>query len=163
MRLAPLFATPIRDSQSRASGRWTASSLPRWARRACRRSLLSVFGFVSVLMAVTALAGSILYAVMRRKRDIGLRLALGASVPEMLRSIVGENVVLALAGIAAGVGGALFFREALRPFLFGVTPTDTLTYVAAGVLLFCVAAAASLVAAMPVLRIDPADTLRYDD
>jgi putative ABC transport system permease protein len=124
--------------------------------------LLSTFGFVSVLMAVTALAGSILYAVMRRKRDIGLRLALGASVPEMLRSIVGENVALALAGIAAGVGGALFFREALRPFLFGVTPTDPLTYVAAGVLLFCVATTASLVAAMPVLRIDPSDTLRSE-
>jgi predicted permease len=124
--------------------------------------LLSTFGFVSVLMAVTALAGSILYAVMRRKRDIGLRLALGASVTEMLRSIVGENVALALAGIAAGVGGALFFREALRPFLFGVTPTDPLTYVAAGVLLFCVATTASLVAAMPVLRIDPSDTLRSE-
>ena len=124
--------------------------------------LLSTFGFVSVLMAVTALAGSILYSVMRRKRDIGLRLALGASVSGMLRSIIGENVVLALAGIAAGMGAAFFFREALRPFLFGVTPTDTLTYVAAGLLLFCVAAAASLVAAMPVLRIDPADTLRSE-
>jgi putative ABC transport system permease protein len=124
--------------------------------------LLSVFGFASVLMAVTALAGSILYAVMRRKRDIGLRLALGASVSEMLRSIVGENVVLAVAGIAAGVGGAIFFREALRPFLFGVTPTDPFTYVVAGVLLFCVAAGASFVAAMPVLRIDPADTLRSE-
>jgi putative ABC transport system permease protein len=124
--------------------------------------VLTVFGFASVLMAVTALAGSILYAVMRRKRDIGLRLALGASGNEMLRSIVGENVVLALAGIAAGVGAALFFGEALRPFLFGVTPTDTFTYVAAGILLFCVAAAASVVAAMPVLRIDPADTLRAE-
>ncbi len=124
--------------------------------------LLSVFGLVSVLMAVTALAGSILYAVMRRKRDIGLRLALGANVSEMLRSIVGENVVLALAGIAAGVGGALFFREAMRPFLFGVTPTDTFTYLAAGVLLFCVAAGASLVAAMPLLHIDPVDALRAE-
>jgi putative ABC transport system permease protein len=124
--------------------------------------LLSTFGFVSVLMAVTALAGSILYAVMRRKRDIGLRLALGASVPEMLRSIIGENVVLALAGIATGIGAALFFRETLRPFLFGVAPTDTFTYVAAGLLLLCVATAASLVAAMPVLRIDPADTLRSE-
>ena len=124
--------------------------------------LLSVFGVVSVLMAVTALAGSILYAVMRRKRDIGLRLALGASLSGTLREIVGENMVLALAGIAAGAGGAILFREALRPFLFGVTSTDTFTYLAAGVLLFCVAAGASLVAAMPVLRIDPADTLRAE-
>ena len=125
-------------------------------------ALLSVFGLVSVLMAVTALAGSILYSVMRRKRDIGVRLALGASVSEMLGSIVGENVVLASAGIVAGIAGALMFRQAVSPFLFGVTPTDTVSYLAAGVLLFCVAAGASLVAAMPVLRIDPADTLRAE-
>jgi ABC-type antimicrobial peptide transport system permease subunit len=79
--------------------------------------MLSLFGLVSVLMAVTSLAGSILYAVMRRKRDIGVRLALGASASRMLQSIVGENVVLVLAGIAGGVGGALVLRSALRPFL----------------------------------------------
>ena len=124
--------------------------------------LLGAFGFVSVLMAVTALAGSILHSVMRRKRDIGVRLALGASVSEMLRSIVGENVVLAVGGIAAGIGAALVFREALTPFLFGVTSTDPFTYGAAGLLLFCVAAGASLVAAMPVVKIDPASTLRSE-
>ena len=125
-------------------------------------TLLSVFGLVSVLMAVTALAGSILYSVMRRKRDIGVRLALGASVQEMLQSIVGENVVLTVGGIAAGIVAAVLFRNALTPFLFGVTSTDSFTYAAAAVLLFCVAAGASLVAAMPVLRIDPADTLRAE-
>ena len=124
--------------------------------------LLSTFGFVSVLMAVTALAGSILYSVMRRRRDIGLRLALGASGSEMLRAIVRESVLLTIAGIAAGVGGAIFFRQAVTPFLFGVTTTDALTYVAAGVLLFCIAVGASVIAAMPVLRIDPADTLRAE-
>ena len=127
-----------------------------------RAVLLGAFGFISVLMAVTGIAGTILYAVMRRRRDIGLRVALGASACEMLRSIVGENVVLTIAGIAAGVGGALFFSETLRPFLFGVTPTDALTYAGAGALLFCVAVAASLGAAVPALRIDPAETLRAD-
>ena len=117
---------------------------------------------VSVLMAVTALAGSILYAVMRRRRDIGLRMALGASTSGVLRSVVGENVGLALAGIIAGIVGSLFLREALRPFLFGVTSTDALTYVVAAVLLFCIAAGASVIAAMPVLCIDPANTLRAD-
>ena len=124
--------------------------------------LLIVFGLVSVLMAVTALAGSILYSVMRRKRDIGVRLALGASVSEMLRSIVGENVVLAFAGIAAGIGAAVFFRQAMLPFLFGVTPADPITYATAAALLFVVAVGASVVAATPLLRIDPADTLRAE-
>ena len=124
--------------------------------------LFSLFGIVSVLMSVTALAGSILYAVMRRRREIGVRLALGANMAGMIRSIVGENVVLVLCGIAAGVGGGLLIRETLRPFLFGVRPTDPLTYVAAGSLVFTVAALVSLVAAMPVLRIDPADTLRAE-
>lgn len=125
-------------------------------------TLLSVFGVVSVLMAVTALAGTILYAVMRRKRDIGVRLALGANVPGMLRSIVGENLVLVAGGIVTGVGGALFLREMLRPFLFGVTPTDPITYFSAGVLLFLVAAVASVIAAVPIMRIDPANTLRSE-
>lgn len=124
--------------------------------------LLGVFGVVSVLMAVTALSGSILYSVMRRKRDIGVRLALGANVPGMLRSIVGENLVLVVGGIVTGVGVALLLREMLRPFLFGVTPTDPITYFSAGVLLFLVAAVASVIAAVPVMRIDPADTLRSE-
>jgi putative ABC transport system permease protein len=124
--------------------------------------VVGVFGFVSVLMAVTALSGSILYSITRRRRDIGVRLALGASVPEMLRSIVGENVLVAVAGVGAGIFGALFFREALSPFLFGVTATDTVTYIIAGLLLFCVAAGASFIAAMPVMRIDPAETLRAE-
>lgn len=124
--------------------------------------VLTVFGVVSVLMAITALAGSILYAVMRRKRDIGVRLALGASTSMMLRSIVVENVVLVIGGIVAGVGSALLFRELLRPFLFGVTSTDSMTYIAAAALLFGIAVGTSLISALPVLRIHPADTLRAE-
>jgi predicted permease len=124
--------------------------------------LLTVFGLASVLMAITALAGSVLYAVMRRKRDIGVRLALGADAGEIVRWVVGENVVLTLAGIAAGIGAGLFLREALEPFLFGIESTDLATYLAAALLLFLIATAASLVAAMPVLRIDPAKTLRAE-
>jgi ABC-type antimicrobial peptide transport system permease subunit len=124
--------------------------------------LFSVFGLVSVLMAITALGGSVLYAVMRRKRDIGIRLALGASVPGMLRTVVGENVALSAAGIAAGAAGAFMLRQALRPFLFGVTPTDLATYIGAGMMLFLVALAATVAAAAPVLRIDPARTLRVE-
>jgi hypothetical protein len=67
-----------------------------------------------------------------------------------------------MAGIATGAASGLFLGESLRPFLFGVAATDTLTYVAAGALLFCVAAGASFVAAMPVLGIDPADILRAE-
>jgi hypothetical protein len=58
--------------------------------------------------------------------------------------------------------GAFILRQALRPFLFGVTPTDLATYVGAGVMLFCVALAATVAAAAPVLRIDPAKTLRAE-
>jgi putative ABC transport system permease protein len=125
-------------------------------------TLLSVFGVLSVLMAVTALAGSILYSVIRRKRDIGVRLALGASAHELLRSVVGENVVLTMAGIVAGIVAAMLFRDVLTPFLFGVTSTDPLTYVAAGLLLFFVAAGTSVVAATPVTKIDPANILRSE-
>jgi len=125
-------------------------------------TLLSVFGVLSVLMAVTALAGSILYSVIRRKRDIGVRLALGASAHELLRSVVGENVLLTMAGIVAGIVAAMLFRDVLTPFLFGVTSTDPLTYVAAGLLLFFVAAGTSVVAATPVTKIDPANILRSE-
>jgi predicted permease len=132
------------------------------ARQRMQAVLLSVFGLVSILMAITALAGSILYAVMRQRRDIGLRLALGASTRGMLRAIAGENLTLAIAGIGAGVLGARLLRQSLQPFVFGVTPTDWATYAVAGVLLFGVAAAASLAAAAPVLKIDPAETLRTE-
>jgi putative ABC transport system permease protein len=124
--------------------------------------LLTVFGGVSVLMAITALAGSILYAVMRRKRDIGVRLALGASTSVMLRSIVAENLVLVAGGVVAGLGAAMMLGGLLRPFLFGITATDSVTYVTAAVLLFCIALATSVISALPVLRIHPADTLRAE-
>jgi ABC-type antimicrobial peptide transport system permease subunit len=124
--------------------------------------LLTVFGLASVLMAVTALGGSVLYAVMRRRRDIGVRLALGADAGEIVRWVVGENVVLTLAGITAGIGAGLLLREALEPFLFGIKSTDLATYLTAALLLFLIATTASLVAAIPVLRIDPAKTLRAE-
>jgi len=124
--------------------------------------LISVFGFVSILMAVTALAASIVYSVMRRRRDIGVRLALGASVSEMLRAVVGENIALTVGGILVGSGLALLFRQALTPFLFGVTATDSLSYVAAGLLLLFVAGVTSFVSAASMLRIDPAETLRAE-
>jgi ABC-type antimicrobial peptide transport system permease subunit len=99
---------------------------------------------------------------MRRKRDIGVRLALGVDAGEIVRWVVGENVVLTLAGITAGIGTDLFLREAMDPFLFGIKSTDLATYLAAALLLFVIATAASLAAAMPVLRIDPAKTLRAE-
>jgi hypothetical protein len=124
--------------------------------------LLTVFGLASVLMAITALAGSVLYAVMRRKRDIGVRLALGAEAGEIVRWVVGENVVLTLAGIAAGIGAGLFLIYALARFVFGIKTTYLATYLAADLMFFFSAPASFHIAAMPVLRIDLAKALRAE-
>lgn len=122
--------------------------------------LLGAFAVFALVLALLGIYGVISYTVSHRTQEIGVRIALGASSGHVQRRIIGETLALASAGIAIGAAGAWLLGRALRGFLFGVTPTDPLTF---GAMLFVLAAVAVLsgwVPARRASRIDPIGALR---
>jgi putative ABC transport system permease protein len=102
------------------------------------------------------------YAVSGRTREIGVRMALGASAPDVLRLVVGEGMSVALGGAVAGLAGALLLTRLMRSLLYGVGPSDPATYAAVALLLLGVALLASYLPARRAARIDPIVALRQD-
>ena len=124
--------------------------------------LTTVFAFVAALLASVGIYSLIAYSVAQRSREIGIRIALGADRSSVVRMVVGEGLMLAAIGLAAGVAGAFLLTRALSTLLYEVSPTDpsVLVITCTGVLI--VAGLASLVPAVRALRVDPAIALRAE-
>jgi len=102
------------------------------------------------------------YGVARRTREIGIRVALGASSRRILGLVLRQGAVLGLAGVGVGLAGALGLARFMRSLLFGIAPTDWLTFVATPAVLVVVALAASYLPARHAARVDPTVTLRCE-
>jgi predicted permease len=124
--------------------------------------LSSLFGGLSLLLACVGLYGLLSYEVTRRTREIGVRMALGARRPDILRVIVGQGVGLSAAGAVIGILGALGTTRYLASLLYGVRPVDPPTFVVVAVLLGLVALAACYIPARRASRVDPMVALRYE-
>ena len=124
--------------------------------------LLGVFGAIALLLTAAGIFGVLSYLVTQRTREIGLRVALGAQSTDVLHVIVGHGMRLALAGIAIGVAGALATTRWMVSFLYGVKPTDPLTFAAVMALLCATALAACYFPARRAMRVDPMIALRYE-
>jgi predicted permease len=124
--------------------------------------LSSFFGLIALVLACIGLYGLLSYEVARRTREIGVRMALGAQRREVLRLVVGQGMVLAIAGAILGVAAAFALTRYLTTLLYGVRPVDPLTFVAVGLLLFAVAIAACIVPARRAVGVDPMVALRYE-
>jgi predicted permease len=122
--------------------------------------LLSVFGLLALGLASIGLYGILAYAVNQRQREIGLRLALGASRASVLRLILKQGMSLVLIGVAIGFGAALLVGRALSGILFGVGASDPLSLAAAAVVLGGVALVACYLPARWATRLDPLVALR---
>jgi putative ABC transport system permease protein len=114
------------------------------------------------VLAAVGIYGVISYSVSRRMHELGIRIALGAAPSSVVRAVVKRGVALAAAGAAAGLVMALGLTRMMRNILYGVSPTDLLTYAAVTSLLLAVAIAASLVPARRATHIDPMKALRAD-
>jgi hypothetical protein len=125
-------------------------------------ALFSIFAGLAVLLAAIGLYGLISQAIAQRRHELGIRLALGATVAQTVAGAIKPGILLALAGVAAGIGGSLAATRLLRHLLWGVSATDPATFVFTAALLLLVAAAASLAPALRILRLDPAETLRSE-
>jgi predicted permease len=123
-------------------------------------ALVVAMGGLSLLLAALGIHGLIAGSVAERTRELGIRLALGATAGQAMRAVAVPGVVLAGIGVILGCGLAVAASGVLRHLLWGVTPNDPLTFVSVASTLLLVATAASLVPALRVLRLDPAQTLR---
>ena len=124
--------------------------------------VLGVFGVLAMVLAATGLFALMAYAVSRRTREIGIRIALGARAGTILSSVLNRTLKLCAAGILLGVLATLAGSRALSAILYGVSPSDPLTYATAIVLIAVVAALACWRPAAHAIRIDPGRTLRED-
>jgi putative ABC transport system permease protein len=124
--------------------------------------LLSAFGAVALLLATVGVYGVISHGVAQRTREFGIRVALGAGQRDVVRLVVRQGLMLAIAGVALGVVGALAATRALRSLLFDVSATDPLTYGAIALLLLGVAVLASIVPARRATHVDPTLSLREE-
>jgi predicted permease len=124
--------------------------------------LSSFFGLIALVLACIGLYGLLSYEVARRTREIGVRMALGAQRREVLRLVVGQGILLVLAGSVFGVAAAFGVTRYLASLLYGVRPVDPLTFTAVAILLFVVAVAACFVPARRAMSVDPMVALRYE-
>ena len=125
-------------------------------------SVLGVFGGLALLLAALGLYGVMAYAVAQRTREVGVRMALGAERLRVLRQFVGEGVRLATIGIVIGLVLAAALTRVIAQFLYGITPTDVLTFALCAAVLGSVAALASFIPARRAANVDPMVALRYD-
>lgn len=125
-------------------------------------ALFSILAGLAVLLAAIGLYGLISQSITQRTHELGIRLALGATAQQAMSNAMKPGILLALAGVAAGFGLSLIAVRLVKHMLWGVQPVDPTTFVATAGILLLVAAVASLVPALRILKMDPARTLRSE-
>jgi putative ABC transport system permease protein len=132
------------------------------AQRQLNTLLLILFGVVAAALAVIGVYGVLGYSVSERTREIGVRVALGATRGSILRLVLTEGMVLAGIGIASGLASALALGRAMATLLYEVSPNDTATLAGIGLITAAAALLASLVPAVRAVRVAPTEALRAD-
>jgi putative ABC transport system permease protein len=150
-------AQPIYDMQS--LDQLVAKSLDQ---RRFTLTLMLLFGVIALVLSAIGIYGVMAFAVTQRTQEIGIRMALGASALDVLKMVVGSGMFLAVIGVAVGLIGAFAVTRLMASLLFGVSPTDLVTFglVTAGLLM--VALLACYIPARRATKVDPLVALRYE-
>ena len=125
-------------------------------------TLLSGFALVAIVLASVGLYGVVSFSVAQRTSEIGIRMALGAGVPSVLALVMRQGLTIAWAGLACGVVSALVLTRYLTTMLFGVEPTDPMTFGVLSVIVLAVSAVACYVPARRAARVDPISAIRVE-
>jgi putative ABC transport system permease protein len=148
---------PVHDLQTMEERIWGSLGPQRFS-----TTLLGVFAGMAILLAAVGLYGVISYGVAQRTHEIGIRMALGAERRDVLKLVVTQGLHMALIGVTAGIAVAVALTRFLSSLLFGVEPTDPLTYIAVSLILIAVALAACYIPARRATKVDPMVALRYE-
>src|SRR6185437_5980492 len=123
---------------------------------------MGVMGGIGLVLALVGVYGVVSYGASQRTREIGIRMALGATPREILALVLRHGIWMTLAGVTAGLAGALALGRVLGDFLLLVAPSDPLTYLGIPAMLSAIALWACYVPARRAMRVDPTEALRHE-
>jgi putative ABC transport system permease protein len=127
-----------------------------------RTLLLAVFAGIALLLSAVGIYGVVSYSVVQRTHELGIRSALGASALSLARLVIGNGMLMAVIGLAIGLGGAFAVTRTLSTLLFNISPNDPMTMISVALILAAIALLACYVPARRATRVDPMEALRYE-
>lgn len=127
-----------------------------------RTLLLAVFAGIALLLSAVGIYGVVSYSVVQRTHELGIRSALGASAISLARLVIGNGMLMAVIGLAIGLGGAFAVTRTLSTLLFNISPNDPLTMTSVALILALIALLACYVPARRATQVDPMEALRYE-